>query len=929
MKQFRYLFFLLCLSLLSFPALATHTLGGQFWVEQTGGCTYRIYARDYVDCSSSLFGVTGIGTTYTGPFNVPSAVQFSGAGCGAPAALSGWTLSAQMDATPLCPLVNGAGNSTACDPTGGNPNPPVGGVWERIGYRDYDLCGVTCSAIRISYSSCCWSAAANIVGSPEEYTYLDLHLAGGGGSTPQPNASLTHMVYKGVASTLSFGFSDPEGDSLAYSLVPALTQNATPHTYVPGYSATQPMGPNWIFSLHGSTGNLLIYGAAGASIGSFIVGVEVREYHDGQLASTTHVPMEIMAIDPSPSTPISNHASIDSLSAFIPAVSGGYWANSYAVQGFTGIPLQIPLHAIDYDAGDLVTMIYKGHLAGAVFKDATTGTITDTITGLAPAALLEWTPPAPGRYAYTIFLENPNECSLTLSRQNAYDFLIRVDSCDVPSGLAGVDTTVCGNSAYTLGFPATPGLSYNWTNVGTTVGTTAELVVSGVPGSSDSYVLETTGMMGCVVLDTVTVNFLAQDPAVINYAPDTVCVGDTLTLDIGLPTVATSSVSVDYGIGAQVISGTLPMPVVVWTSAGATAITVIMTDTCGYADSLVHPVFVSGNCTWPGDTDTDGIADNNDLLNIGLGFGNTGPARTGASIFWAAQPFSPWATSAPAGANFAHSDTDGNGIINADDTLAIQLNYGLTHLKGDRSEGGPGDPPLLILPTIDSALVGDTLFLPVILGDMATPADSIYGLAFTIQYDATLIDSASAGLTFGSSWLGSEGVDLLTIQRDEFVNGELDVAITRTDHLNRSGFGMIATFTIVMIDDLAGKNGLKDTLRFNISDVYVIDAAGDTREVFNQASKLLVTDNTTALDLPQIKALSMYPNPTTGDFRLVGPATGAFEVEITDLMGRKVLSQRFRQSDVTLSLEGESAGVYLISVKQGNDRWVGKLTLRN
>ena len=58
-------------------------------------------------------------------------------------------------------------------------------------------------------------------------------------NTPLP------FICAGQSTVLSMGATDPDGDSLAYSLGPCyISSLTTPVTYNAGYSPTQPMGPS-------------------------------------------------------------------------------------------------------------------------------------------------------------------------------------------------------------------------------------------------------------------------------------------------------------------------------------------------------------------------------------------------------------------------------------------------------------------------------------------------------------------------------------------------------------------------------------------------------------------------------------------------------------------------------------------------------------
>ncbi|MEO1451717.1 MAG: hypothetical protein AAFV07_19465, partial [Bacteroidota bacterium] len=113
----------------------------------------------------------------------------------------------------------------------------------------------------------------------------------------------------------------------------------------------------------------------------------------------------------------------------------------------------------------------------------------------------------------------------------------------------------------------------------------------------------------------------------------------------------------------------------------------------GFLVKMTDPLFtLPPDSVWPGDANYDLVANNQDLLAIGVAFGLTGPPRANASLNWTGQPSVDWTDTLPGGINFKHADTDGNGVVNTADTVAINLNYGLTHNK---NEGVQKAGPLL------------------------------------------------------------------------------------------------------------------------------------------------------------------------------------------------------------------------------------------
>ena len=92
---------------------------------------------------------------------------------------------------------------------------------------------------------------------------------------------------------------------------------------------------------------------------------------------------------------------------------------------------------------------------------------------------------------------------------------------------------------------------------------------------------------------------------------------------------------------------------------------------------------------YPGDANNDGVANQFDLLPVGIAFGTEGFPRQNASVNWQAQlQFPPWTAALPvSGINLGFVDCDGSGVIDTFDLNAIALNY-------DKTQTNSQPPPL-------------------------------------------------------------------------------------------------------------------------------------------------------------------------------------------------------------------------------------------
>lgn len=336
---------------------------------------------------------------------------------------------------------------------------------------------------------------------------------------------------------------------------------------------------------------------------------------------------------------------------------------------------------------------------------------------------------------------------------------------------------------------------------------------------------------------------------------------------------------------------------------------------------------------WPGDANDDNVANNQDVLALGLAFSATGPTRPGASNAWIGQPALPWIDTIPGGIDQKFQDCNGDGTVNADDTLAISLNYGLVHSKGRIAQRGAAtDPPLRLIIPQDSANVGDTITATIILGDSSIMANNIYGLAFSLNYDASLIDSTTFDLQFAPSWLGNAS-NSLTLDRNFPTLAHCDGVQVRTDHQNVSGLGQIATATFVIIDNIDGKRQelISETLNFFFSDVVVISATGELIPVDPTADSLVVYDlSTEFFGGPATAAsLELYPNPANEAVTLTATGQTIQEIELWTVHGQQVWRQAGpAQEKFRLPTAQLQTGVYFVKVRTDWGRFTRRLAVQ-
>ncbi len=526
--------------------------------------------------------------------------------------------------------------------------------------------------------------------------------------------------------------------------------------------------------------------------------------------------------------------------------------------------------------------------------------------------------------AYTVFVSDSDNCGDTLQFIVHEPSELQLDSfnlgCAAPGKINGaVLLHLSGGLApYQL----------NWSDgVGTTDPFRDDL-------ASGSYAITVTDQLGCQLELTGFDVVEGQDFAFLNDS--IVCGTDSVNLVPLLPPGATiDAVLTSNGL----LCAPCTWPLQIEPTSDAFYEIKISDGTCEYWAWL--ELSVDGTCVWPGDTDLDKQVDHFDLLNIGLAHGEGGPSRPNASTDWQAQGAMDWWQSTPISqVNYKHIDTDGNGQINDLDTLAISLNWGKMHnlLPG----GGPGNgSPSSLLEGTPFYVEADTLYegeqygLPIILGDMDQPIDSFYGLAFTLGYDAGVVVPGSARVTFTPSWLGGPD-DLLYMQRARLADGEVDIAVTRRDGQNQSGYGQIGTFWITIEDDIFLLEGSSDRLwgfdeiDFSITNVQLISSEETEQEVSPRITTAYLDGLRTETGTGELidgLGIKVFPNPVKDEL-FIDPADHLIEkLTLRQITGETVLEVIPSVDHPRLSLAHLPDATYLLEITTNKGHWTQKVTL--
>ncbi|HNR18841.1 MAG TPA: T9SS type A sorting domain-containing protein [Bacteroidia bacterium] len=325
---------------------------------------------------------------------------------------------------------------------------------------------------------------------------------------------------------------------------------------------------------------------------------------------------------------------------------------------------------------------------------------------------------------------------------------------------------------------------------------------------------------------------------------------------------------------------------------------------------------------WPGDVNYDLTVNNNDVLNIGLAYNNTGPVRTGASLAYVAQPATDWNGYFANAVNHKHADTNGDGVVDNNDTAAITLNYGLMHparLAGNTSQTFTG-PQLYLQASADTVTEGDTVEFEIYLGDAANPISNIYGLAFTINIDTTFVDTVYSNFDFTGCWMGTEGVDLLTYNQPLWSQSKIDVALTRTTQTDTSGYGYLGRVGVVVVDNIGARITSPGymTMPVSISNVYAINFAENILSITTLGDSVVV-DTTGTVGINNLinlnSAVLVYPNPSKDKINIKSNKLVIENAELINAMGKVLTQTKAEANAVEVNLQNITSGIYVLRIK--------------
>ncbi|MEZ5041402.1 MAG: T9SS type A sorting domain-containing protein [Saprospiraceae bacterium] len=366
----------------------------------------------------------------------------------------------------------------------------------------------------------------------------------------------------------------------------------------------------------------------------------------------------------------------------------------------------------------------------------------------------------------------------------------------------------------------------------------------------------------------------------------------------------------------------------------------------GCTDNICLEVFrqspnafcAQNECIWPGDTNRDWRANQFDLLNLGLGHGQTGPQREffpieDNHIAWAPNTAADWDHWIDNTLNYKHLDCDGDGVVQEIDVEAILQNY-----KPDfdySPSPTPGAVPVYLQFTNEvvqwnhSTMPSIELTAKLMVGTEELPVENLHGIALDFSYPYELMEAGAITLAQPQhSFMGYPN-ELLTVEYDLFNwgLGRYDIAVSRKATTGVSDFGNIFNLNFIVSGDIIG--GLNEpvtSFEIAVERVKMVNANGDTitYALGDTARVAIVNSKLANAPIPDTNpVVDLFPNPVNHAFYLHTPNHIMQAMVLFDSQGRRLLQNNIGSNQAEVDVRHLKPGLYWVKVLIGDD-WISR-----
>jgi len=349
-------------------------------------------------------------------------------------------------------------------------------------------------------------------------------------------------------------------------------------------------------------------------------------------------------------------------------------------------------------------------------------------------------------------------------------------------------------------------------------------------------------------------------------------------------------------------------------------------------DTSGQSIIDSTTQVWTGDANDDGIHEFADVVYVALAQGSSGPARddstgSGAFTYNGGDIATDFSNSFAIGINHKQCDVYSDGIIDSLDIFYTALG-GLSYcwqfppnacglitpwrIRNPASTNNFNSvlPYFSCLPDRDSAMTGDTVRFNIILGDNGIVIDSIFGLAFFIDFD--LADSGDIGKVINKEIISSDIGSLTDQLVFKMANTNSDFALMTARRDLQNAYLVQDTIGFVDIQVLDSTSGNID-LNMSLRSFKAITAGGFPIDFQFNTRPVHLRSSTT--NIPEVieDEIMLYPIPANNYLIVERLPNNELNISIYNYEGKECFSGFIKNSNQTkLNLEKLSTGMYLI-----------------
>ncbi len=350
------------------------------------------------------------------------------------------------------------------------------------------------------------------------------------------------------------GAYDPDGDSLVYELItPKQTAGATVN-YMAPYNASNPLNSIPTTQFNTVTGDICLNPQ---NLEVTVMAVLVKEYRNGVLIGSVERDLQLTVMN------CANN---------LPSLTGINGTNNFSITICANQATCFDIFSIDPDVGQTLQVTWDDGIAGATFNTTNTARPTGTFC---------WTPSSADIGNSYIFTVRVIDDACPYYGSQIYSYTVNVIGITVN---AGPDQAIACSDFATLNAVASGGTgtyTYLWSNGATTPWITV--------GEGTYWVTASDGT--CSATDTVNVT-LPYIPVAAFINSTTTCINIPVNFTDQSTTPGGIIWSWNWNFGDGTSSGT-QNPSHLFPGAGTYNVTLIIENTLGCRDTIVHPVVIA------------------------------------------------------------------------------------------------------------------------------------------------------------------------------------------------------------------------------------------------------------------------------------------------------------------------------------------------